>query len=146
MRNKTLKNRLYKTGAVLMAIAVILGAFGSHLFKKHMTEQYFAAYETGVKYMIYHALAMLILAALQRRLRVSPLNIAYNSMLYGVMIFSGSIFIMTILSIWLGDSIRWMGMITPIGGLLLIFTWFWIAFKTLKSEDELLREGSHTTK
>jgi uncharacterized membrane protein YgdD (TMEM256/DUF423 family) len=146
MRNKTLKNRLFKTGAILMTIAIILGAFGSHLFKKHMDEGYLNAFETAVRYMVYHGLALLILSSLQRRLRTSPLNFAFNTMLIGLFIFSGSIIIMSVSSIWLGDMVRWIGMITPIGGLLLIFSWFWLATKSLKSEDEILREGSQDTK
>ncbi|OYO21893.1 DUF423 domain-containing protein [Enemella dayhoffiae] len=96
-----------RIGAVLAAVGVALGAFASHALKDRVTPDLLAIFETGVRYQMYAALAILVLGALgQRR---GPLLV-----LAGTAVFSGSLYLLAL------SGVRWLGAITPIGGVLLI--------------------------
>ena len=110
-------------GALNMAIAVMLGAFGAHGLKTKVTAEQLAWWHTGVDYHVYHALALLIIGTLiaaQPQLAI-PKGSAW-ALQVGIVIFSGSLYAMT-----LGAS-RWFGAITPIGGTAFIVGWLWLAY------------------
>lgn len=96
-----------RAGAILAAIGVALGAFGAHALADRLTPDLLAIFETGVRYQMYAALAMLALGAVgQRR---APLLL-----LGGAVVFSGSLYLLAL------SGVRWLGAITPIGGVLMI--------------------------
>lgn len=104
--------------AVLGALAVMTGAFGAHALKSMLeAEGRLDTFETAVKYHFYHTLAMLIIGVLLYHIHNKLLEYAGLSMLAGVLIFSGSLYILCL------SGIRWMGAITPLGGLLMIVGW-----------------------
>ena len=104
--------------AVLGALAVMIGAFGAHALKSMLeAEGRLDTFETAVKYQFYHTLAMLIIGVLLYHIHDRLLAYAGVSMLAGVVIFSGSLYILCL------SGIRWMGAITPFGGLLMILGW-----------------------
>ena len=104
--------------AVLGALAVMIGAFGAHGLKSMLeAEGRLDTFETAVKYHFYHTLAMLLIGMLLYHIHDKLLEYAGLSMLGGVLIFSGSLYILCL------SGIRWMGAITPLGGLLMIVGW-----------------------
>jgi uncharacterized membrane protein YgdD (TMEM256/DUF423 family) len=107
-------------GAVLGATGVALGAFGAHGLKKRVAEDMLAVWETGVRYQLVHALALLAIAALVRT-GLTGAGRAVPWMLAGTLIFSGTLYAIT-----LGGPSK-LGMITPVGGVLLIVGWVVLA-------------------
>jgi uncharacterized membrane protein YgdD (TMEM256/DUF423 family) len=116
-----MNKKLISTGAIFGMIAIILGAFGAHALKKILSIEALSSFETGVKYQMYHAL-FLILIATVKELSEKAKNTIYNLVVLGVVFFSGSIYLLTTKNITAIDF-KPIGMITPIGGLLLIGAW-----------------------
>jgi uncharacterized membrane protein YgdD (TMEM256/DUF423 family) len=100
-------------------LAVILGAFASHALKEQLSEKYLAIFETGVRYQMYHALALLLVALLFTQFPIPPtaLAIAGFAFIAGIVIFSGSLYALSL------TEIKWLGAITPFGGVGLIIGW-----------------------
>jgi uncharacterized membrane protein YgdD (TMEM256/DUF423 family) len=103
-------------GASFGALAVVLGAFGAHLLRSHLDAHDLEIFETAVRYQMYHAFALLGAAWLiSRNLPFAPL--AAWAFIIGVVIFSGSLYLMV------ATDSRWLGAVTPLGGLSLIAGW-----------------------
>lgn len=115
-------------GTLLGASAVIIGAFGAHALKKILSPELLASFEVGVRYQFYHALALLFLGVLAPHLSSSVQPI-WMSWLFGTILFSGSIYILCILKSTLQIGLGGLGLITPLGGLLMIIGWLWLAYK-----------------
>ena len=124
--------RLLRVGATLAMLGVLLGAFGAHALKNSLSVEMLAIYQTGVQYHLIHALGIVliaILAATQPTWR--RLHLAGWLMVAGVLIFSGSLYLLT------ATSIRVLGAITPIGGLCFIAAWGLLALAPVsKAEQE----------
>jgi len=103
-------------GTIYGLTAVILGAFGAHGLKNVLDERMLAAFETGTRYQMYHALFLLLLALMANHLPQQWLNYAIWTAIIGVLLFSGSIYLLTVFKLKIG-------IITPIGGLFLILSW-----------------------
>jgi uncharacterized membrane protein YgdD (TMEM256/DUF423 family) len=105
------------------AISVMIGAFGAHALRVTLEANgRLDTFETAVKYQFYHTLALLAIGLLMFRISDKLLDYAGLSMIGGILIFSGSLYILCM------TGIRWLGAITPIGGLLMIAGWvllFW---------------------
>ncbi len=111
-----------RIGAFLGALAVILGAFGAHGLESILSGEMAEAFETGVKYHFYHALAILALAAGSSALWASPLCLwACRAWAFGILVFSGSLYALAM------TQISWLGAITPIGGIAMIAGWVLLA-------------------
>lgn len=104
-------------GSIFALIGVALGAFGAHALKTSLSEPMQYTFEVGVRYQMYHALGLLAAAGLF--FHVPNPWIAYGSMalIFGTLLFSGSLYILAL------SGIKKWGMITPIGGLLLLLGW-----------------------
>lgn len=108
----------FSIASLLGGLAVALGAFGAHAMRGRIAENLLANYETGVKYHFYHALALVaVVVAIQRWPSSNLPVIAGWAFVIGVIIFSGSLYIMAF------TGLRWLGAITPIGGVALIVGW-----------------------
>ncbi len=115
-----------RAGALLGGLAVIAGAFGAHALRQryHLEERLLTSFETGVRYQMYHALALLAVGLLALHGRGgTALSVAGWCFLVGVALFSGSIYLLTLA---IGPARLW-GPITPIGGAALIVGWFALA-------------------
>lgn len=111
--------------AINLAIAVALGAFGAHGIKDMVDAQQLEWWHTATLYLFIHALGLLLVGILIR------LNITVQTTAWllqvGVIIFAGSLFAMTL------GAPRWFGAITPIGGVLMIVGWAWLALTAFRS-------------
>jgi len=124
--NKT----IFSTGIVFGALAVILGAFGAHGLEKLVDTDAIQTYETGVRYQMYHALLLLILANTNF---VSEKNkrIIYYLITPGIILFSFSIFLLATNDLTSFDFKK-IGLLTPLGGTLLILGWIVLGFRAFK--------------
>ncbi len=104
------------------ALAVILGAFGAHYLKAHLSNHHLTSYQTGIAYHFYHLLAMLGCYSLYVLLKNKRLLISFYLFFVGILLFSGSIYLLSTQTLT-GLSIKWLGPITPIGGVLFILGW-----------------------
>lgn len=118
--------------AFLGLIAIVLGAFGAHGLKKVLTEAQLATFETGVKYQMYHALFLLMIAPLGILAEKQKKTIATVAII-GVCLFSGSIYLLATQSL-LGISFSFLGPVTPLGGVFLISSWLLTAIYALKQK------------
>lgn len=100
-----------------MALATALGAFGAHALKAHLTQDKLQVYETAVRYHFIHALGLLAIGVLLRSMDGSLLRTAAMLILAGIILFSGSLYLLTF------GAPRMIGIVTPIGGLALIAGW-----------------------
>ncbi|WP_373056026.1 DUF423 domain-containing protein [Zunongwangia sp. H14] len=108
-------------GGVYGTLAVIFGAFGAHALKKQLNEEQLASFETGVKYQMYHAIILIISGIVFPFLTVGQ-QISGWCFIIGVLLFSFSIYGL-VLTDAAGKKLKFLGPITPIGGLLLIIGW-----------------------
>ncbi|MFF2480646.1 DUF423 domain-containing protein [Paenibacillus sp. NPDC058071] len=116
--NNTLLRKYFAIGAVGAALAVALGAFGAHGLKETLSDRLLEIYETGVRYHMYHALGLMLVALLADRLGESKLlRTGANLLIAGVVIFSGSLYALALTD----KSI--LGAITPIGGVAFLAGW-----------------------
>lgn len=116
-----MKRKIISTALVLGVTSIILGAFGAHALKKHLTPEALNSFEVGVRYQMYHALFLLFLALVEN---VSDTfkKVAFFSTVAGVICFSGSIYLLSTKVITQVD-IGSFALVTPLGGLLLMFGW-----------------------
>ncbi len=121
-----------KIAALLGALAVALGAFGAHALKKILSEKYLAIFETAVRYQFYHVFALVAVGILLKEFPNSYLLWSGRLFCYGILIFSGSLYLMTLLEAIGQQGFKWLGAITPIGGVCLIAGWIVMAIGIVK--------------
>jgi uncharacterized membrane protein YgdD (TMEM256/DUF423 family) len=115
-------------GSLLGALSVMIGAFGAHALKKLLTENgRMDVFETAVKYQFYHAFALLITGLILFKVQYKFFDYAGISFVVGTLIFSGSLYILCI------TNVKWWGAVTPIGGLVMIAGWLFLAYALMKS-------------
>jgi uncharacterized membrane protein YgdD (TMEM256/DUF423 family) len=126
--NTTSKRFLY-IGVLLGGLAVILGAFGSHAFEAILLKnQKVEVYKLASQYQYYHTFAILSVGILMLHFQNRYLVYAGYAFLMGVIIFSGSLYVLAL------SNIRWLGAITPLGGISLILGWFFLWMGIYQSE------------
>lgn len=122
-----LTRRCVAIGALLMLVAVILGAFGAHALQHVLTPRQLASYQTGVLYQQFHSLGLVLVGILAGMTPRSPwLGRAAVLFVVGVVLFSGSIYVMA------AGAPRALGMITPIGGLSFMLGWACVALHAMR--------------
>jgi len=119
-------------GSLLGALSVALGAFGAHGLKKIVSPEAVSTFETGVRYQFYHTFALLIIAILFEKFPGKYLVWAGNSFLAGILLFSGSLYLLTALNATETVGLRKVGIITPFGGLFFIAGWLLMLMAVLK--------------
>ena len=127
------------TIGVLGAIAVAFGALGAHFLKGKLDSGLISpdqlnGFDTGVKYQMYHTLAMLMLILYAKIKPHSLINWAYYSFLFGIILFSGSLYFLCTRHLLNAGWLKILGPITPIGGLFFIAGWIFIAIIGFKNE------------
>ncbi|MBJ2128833.1 DUF423 domain-containing protein [Alteromonas sp. IB21] len=121
-------------GALLAGLAVVLGAFGAHGLKSLLTSQQLNTFEIGVRYQMYHALALLLLPALS--ITSTWGNRVAFCFVIGTVLFSGSLYALSI------SGIKWFGPITPLGGLFFIVGWGLLVIGLIKGHKSVKQQAS----
>jgi len=131
MKNDASRRALFRfvirLGAVLGASGVMLGAFGAHALRAHLSSEMLEIYKTGVLYHLLHAVAVLASASAMSRLRWPHVTVALFTV--GVTIFSGSLYILAM------SGVRLWGAVTPLGGVSLIAGWLSLTMLRPSSQD-----------
>ena len=120
------------TGAALAMLAVILGAFAAHGLKQMLDPYDLAIFETAARYQMYHAIALLIVGILASMPQFSTrwLKLAAIVFVLGIVLFSGSLYLLAL------SGIKWLGAVTPLGGVAFIFGWLLLIVAGLKQQPE----------
>ena len=113
--------------SLFAALAILFGAFGSHALKERLSVQSLEVYDIATRYLMFHALGIFLIALLGFQLPKESLEMPVIIMISGTSIFSGSLYLIAML------DFKKLGMVTPIGGLLLIFSWLLLAYNTYKT-------------
>jgi len=121
--------------ALLGALSVVLGAFAAHKLKQMVAAETVAVFETGVRYQFYHVFALLIVALLSEKFSNKWMVWAGNCFITGIILFSGSLYLLTALKIADSAHGQLAGVITPVGGLFFIAGWIflWLGVSQKKS-------------
>lgn len=123
-------NGIIALGAVLGALAVAIGAFGAHGLQGRVTPELLAVFEVGVRYQMFHALALILLGLFAgREASALPSGVAPAAWLFlaGVVVFSGSLYLLVL------SGARWLGAVTPLGGVAFIVGWVMFARAALRA-------------
>jgi uncharacterized membrane protein YgdD (TMEM256/DUF423 family) len=126
--------KIISTGAFFGMLAIILGAFGAHALKKVLSLEQLSTFETGVRYQMYQALFLLFIG-IMTDLSQKTKKIIYNLVLFGVILFSGSIYLLATNTLTSFDF-KVIGFVTPIGGLLLILAWGILFWNIIKKKQQ----------
>jgi len=114
------------TGAIFALLSVGFGAFGAHALKEMLDAYSKSIWEKAVLYQIFHALALLIIGILQYQFKEINLSISGWSFIFGIILFSGSLYILAL------SGIKILGAVTPLGGFAFIIGWGWLVYSLLK--------------
>lgn len=106
-----------EAGSVLMFLAVGIGAFGAHGLKNILSPEMKEVYETAVRYQVYHSLALFVVAWMSSKMPSRAVSISGWCFLIGILLFSGSLYALSL------SGIRRLGIITPLGGLAFLVGW-----------------------
>ena len=112
-----------QVAAVLGAISVAFGAFGAHALKKMVSDVAVNIFETGVRYQFYHVFALALAGILYRDFSNKWTLWAGNLFIIGILLFSGSLYVLTYFKAAVKPNFDWIGAITPLGGLAFIAGW-----------------------
>ena len=112
-------------GALLAFLAVGLGAFGAHALRSRLSPDMQAVFETGVRYHMYHALALILVALVMGRMSGWLIQTAGWCFVAGIVLFSGSLYALAL------SGVTILGAVTPIGGLAFLVGWACLAFAAI---------------
>ncbi|MBT8314112.1 MAG: DUF423 domain-containing protein [Maribacter sp.] len=118
-------------GALFGLLAIVFGAFGAHALKKSLDRDQLRSFETGVKYQMYHAILLLILS-FNLNLDTSMEQYMVYCFVFGILLFSFSIYALVI-GKSKGIKMKFLGPVTPLGGILLVMGWGLLLYSFIKS-------------
>lgn len=119
-------------GSLAAAIAVMLGAFGAHALKDRLQPEQLQVFETGVRYQFYHAFALIVVGLLAERTNSSLLNTIGYLFIAGIVFFSGSLYLLSGKNLLGIENWKFLGPVTPLGGLCFIVAWSLLAISIWK--------------
>lgn len=114
-------------GAIFAALGVVFGAFGAHALRLTLSPDDLATFETGVRYQMYHALGLIAVAWATTQWESTTVTLAGWAFVVGILIFAGSLYLLVL------SGQRWLGAITPIGGVALIAGWILLAWSAWRA-------------
>lgn len=125
-------------GALFAALAVVLGAFAAHALKQVLDSYTLGIFETAVRYQMYHAIALLVVAvlAIVSKFPTGWLRLAAIAFTLGIVLFSGSLYLLAL------SGIKWLGAVTPLGGIAFIIGWLAMIVAVLKYPDQKVDTGA----
>lgn len=116
-------------GALFAFVAVAGGAFGAHSLKAILAPDLLAVFETGIRYQMYHALALLAVGWAAHQYPQASFHISGWLFVAGIVLFSGSLYVLAL------SGVRWLGAITPLGGVLLLAGWAVFAWQAWQQKS-----------
>ncbi|MFZ9240225.1 MAG: DUF423 domain-containing protein [Chitinophagaceae bacterium] len=122
----------FATGAIFCGIAVMLGAFGAHALKSILAPESLQSFQTAVQYQMLHGIAILIVGLISGNTEKKSLGIVSQLFSIGIILFSGSIYLLSFLKYQAIEFPPFIALITPIGGLFMIVGWFNLAWTFLR--------------
>ncbi|NTE01432.1 DUF423 domain-containing protein [Agrobacterium tumefaciens] len=128
-----MNKRIILTASFFGFVAVLLGAFGAHALKALVNGPSLEIWQKGVNYQFYHTFALLYLSTFARY-RNKLINIAYFCFTFGIILFSGSLYLLATRNILQLDFVNLIGPLTPIGGLLFVLGWIMLFFAAIKDK------------
>jgi uncharacterized membrane protein YgdD (TMEM256/DUF423 family) len=117
----------FALGTLLAALAVGFGAFGAHSLRGMLTPEDLATFEVGVRYQMYHALGLIAVAWATTQWDAAAVTVAGWAFVLGIVLFSGSLYTLTL------TGQRWLGAITPLGGVSFLVGWVLLGWTALRS-------------
>jgi uncharacterized membrane protein YgdD (TMEM256/DUF423 family) len=124
-------------GSLFAALGVILGAFGAHALKSRLSADQLQIFETGVRYQMYHAFALVFLFAIAGRIPSSLLNFSGILFIAGILLFSGSVYLLACRELLGIDSWKnFLGPITPLGGMCFVAGWISLLIAATKAVSD----------
>lgn len=117
----------FAIGSLYGFLGVLLGAFAAHALKSRLDASVLATFETGVRYQMYHALALLAVAWAHARWPGTAVLLSGWLFIAGIAVFSGSLYVLSL------TGARWLGAVTPVGGLALLAGWLCLAWAAWRS-------------
>ena len=127
---RTSARALRSLGALCAGLAVAAGAFGAHTLKNSLDAPMLAAFETAARYQMYHGLGLCLIGVAAEKSSDRRVLIAGWLFIGGMILFSGSLYLMSL------TGIRWLGAVTPLGGASLIIGWGLLAWRLWAAEPE----------
>jgi uncharacterized membrane protein YgdD (TMEM256/DUF423 family) len=127
-----MNRRIILTASFFGAVAVMFGAFGAHSLKNVLSADQLATWTKGIEYQFYHTFALLFLSTFAR-FRTKLVDISYFCFTIGIILFSGSLYLLATREITQLGFVNIIGPVTPLGGLLLIVGWVMLFFAALKN-------------
>ena len=112
------------SGSLFALLSIVLGAFGAHALKDQLSEYSLAVYDKAVLYQMFHALGILCITIIGEIVNGIDITLSIWFFIIGIVLFSGSLYVLAI------TNIKWLGMITPIGGTFFIIGWSYVLYKT----------------
>lgn len=130
---------MYKTaliaGAFFAGLSVILGAFGAHALKEVLAADQLQTFETGVRYEMYHGIALLITGVLSQTIQNKMIRLSAIFFIIGTILFSGSLYLLVSLKASGQVGLGGLGLITPIGGVFFILGWILLILAIIKKQS-----------
>lgn len=124
-----------KTAALLGALSVGMGAFAAHALKEMVSERVLVTFETAVKYQFYHLLALALVGILYATFPNKRMIAAGWLFIAGIIIFCGSLYMLCYVQATVQPGFKWLGPITPVGGLAFIAGWFMLFLGTFAKKN-----------
>lgn len=121
-----MERTFFGLGALFAFLAVALGAFGAHALRAILSPADLATFETGVRYQMYHAFGLFVVAWAASRSPGAPTHVAGWLFVVGIVLFSGSLYTLVL------SGQRWMGAITPLGGVCFLAGWALLAWSAFR--------------
>ncbi len=129
-----------KTAALLGAFSVALGAFAAHSLKGTISDYAFGIFETAVRYQFYHVFALLAVGILYKEFPGKLLRCSGILFIIGIILFCGSLYILTVIKAAVLPGYNWLGAVTPFGGLCFIIGWICLFLGMMKRESSIVND------
>jgi uncharacterized membrane protein YgdD (TMEM256/DUF423 family) len=120
------------SGVSFAAIAVGLGAFGAHALKARLQADMLQVFETGVRYQMYHSMALILTGLLSEK--INSIKYAGNFFIAGILLFSGSLYLLSTKEIFSDGTMNFLGPVTPLGGLCFLAGWGILLYALVKNK------------
>lgn len=118
-----MQKKILSVAAISGFICVALGAFGAHALKTRLSAEQIQVFETAVRYQFYHTFVLLFLSLIPEKTVTTSIKTSVWLFLSGIILFSGSLYLLVMSYLFAAEPLKWLGAITPVGGICFILGW-----------------------